>query len=144
MDYLQKAPAKIQRENGKTSQAYIAELLLELLKFAPPHPEPVQLPTGQENGQEVLLNYTIDGICYTLLRARSTTPRPLHAQLSPREAEIVRLVAKGYPNKAIAAVLEISPWTVATHLRRIYGKLSVNTRAEMVAMLMNDGLAVHD
>jgi DNA-binding CsgD family transcriptional regulator len=144
MVYVQNAPAIIQQDHGKISQAYITELLLELLKFAPLHPEPVQLPSGQENGQEVLLSYTIDGNCYTLLRTRSPTPRPLFAQLSPREGEIVRLVAKGYPNKAIAVVLEISPWTVATHLRRIYGKLSVNTRAEMVAMLMNNGLTVPD
>jgi DNA-binding CsgD family transcriptional regulator len=53
--------------------------------------------------------------------------------LSPRELEIVRLVAKGLPNKSIADILEISPWTVATHLRRIFTKLSVGTRAAMIA-----------
>lgn len=55
--------------------------------------------------------------------------------LSPRELEIVRLVAKGEVNKTIAAVLEISPWTVATHLRRIYAKLGVTSRAAMVARI---------
>lgn len=55
--------------------------------------------------------------------------------LSPREQEIVRLVAKGLPNKTIAAILDISPWTVATHLRRIFGKLSVRSRAAMIATL---------
>lgn len=53
--------------------------------------------------------------------------------LSPREVEIVRLVAKGYPKKTVAAVLDISPWTVAAHLRRIYVKIGVNCRAAMVA-----------
>ena len=144
MDLIYKVPVKNPRGNGKTSQVSISELLLELLKYAQPHPEPAQLlPTG-ENGQEVLFSYIIDGFCYTLLRARSDIPRPFFTQLSPREGEIVRLVARGYPNKAIAAVLEISPWTVATHLRRIYGKLSVNTRTEMVAMLLNNGLTVSD
>ena len=43
------------------------------------------------------------------------------------------MVAKGYPNKTIAAVLEISGWTVNTHLRRIFAKLGVHNRAAMVA-----------
>jgi DNA-binding CsgD family transcriptional regulator len=45
------------------------------------------------------------------------------------------MVAKGYPNKAIASVLEISSWTVGTHLRRIFAKVSVNSRAALVAQL---------
>ncbi len=53
--------------------------------------------------------------------------------LSPREAEIIHLVATGLPNKCIGAVLEISTWTVATHLRRIFAKLGVNSRAAMIA-----------
>lgn len=55
--------------------------------------------------------------------------------LSPRESEIARLVAKGLPNKTIAAILDISPWTVATHLKRIFAKLGVRSRAAMVSVL---------
>lgn len=58
-------------------------------------------------------------------------------ELSPRELEIARLIAKGYPNKTVAAILEISPWTVGTYLRRIYAKLGVRCRAAMVARLMS-------
>lgn len=61
-------------------------------------------------------------------------------ELSPRELEIARLVARGYPNKTIAGVLEISPWTVAAHLRRVYVKLSVHSRAAMVARLLGSGV----
>ncbi len=53
--------------------------------------------------------------------------------LSPREREIVRMVAQGRQNKVIAAVLNISSWTVCTHLRRIFAKLGVTSRAAMVA-----------
>ncbi len=53
--------------------------------------------------------------------------------LSPRECEIIRLVAKDLSNKEIAAVLEISPWTVATHLRHVFAKLGVRSKAAMVA-----------
>ena len=60
--------------------------------------------------------------------------------VSPREREIVRLVANGLPNKAIADVLDVSLWTVGTHLRRIITKLGVNARAEMVAHVLGGGL----
>jgi DNA-binding CsgD family transcriptional regulator len=55
--------------------------------------------------------------------------------LSPRELQIARLVAGGSTNHAIARSLDISTWTVSTHMRRIFAKLSVGTRAEMVAQL---------
>ena len=53
----------------------------------------------------------------------------------------MRLVANGLPNKAIADVLDVSLWTVGTHLRRIFAKLGVNSRAaEMVAHVLGGGL----
>lgn len=55
--------------------------------------------------------------------------------LTPREQEIVRMVALGHPNKTIAAVLEISAWTVGTHLRHVFAKLGVSSRAAMIARL---------
>jgi DNA-binding CsgD family transcriptional regulator len=59
--------------------------------------------------------------------------------LSPREQEIARLVAIGYPNKTIAGILDISPWTVATHVRRIFNKLNVHGRPAMIAELAHAG-----
>jgi DNA-binding CsgD family transcriptional regulator len=59
--------------------------------------------------------------------------------LSPREREIVRMVAQGHQNKIIAVVLNISAWTVCTHLRRIFAKLGVTSRAAMVARLVEFG-----
>ena len=56
--------------------------------------------------------------------------------LSPRELQIAHLVARGATNRLIASTLEISSWTVATHIRRIFAKLGVNSRAEMVAQLL--------
>jgi DNA-binding CsgD family transcriptional regulator len=60
----------------------------------------------------------------------------LLVSLSPREREIARMVADGRTNQAIAGALEISIWTVSTHLRRIFAKLAVCSRAEMVARLL--------
>jgi DNA-binding CsgD family transcriptional regulator len=56
-------------------------------------------------------------------------------QLSPRELQIAHLVADGATNRAIGRTLDISLWTVSTHLRRIFAKLGVTNRAEMVARL---------
>ena len=52
--------------------------------------------------------------------------------LSERELQIVELVAQGKSNKQIAKKLKISEWTVSTHLRRVFAKLNVDSRAEMV------------
>jgi DNA-binding CsgD family transcriptional regulator len=49
------------------------------------------------------------------------------------------MAAQGHPNKVIAAVLNISSWTVCTHLRRIFAKLGVGSRAAMVARLLEVG-----
>jgi DNA-binding CsgD family transcriptional regulator len=88
---------------------------------------------------EVVLGVEVDGVGYALVRlARQSSPGM--ASLSPREREIVRLVAKGCPNKTVAAVLDVSTWTVATHLRRVFAKLGVNTRTEMVAQALTHGL----
>jgi DNA-binding CsgD family transcriptional regulator len=85
---------------------------------------------------ELLLEGEIDGARYTLVRSYRGGAS---TALSPREREIARLVANGLPNKAIGAVLEISTWTVATHLRRIFSKLGVTSRAAMVASMMAAG-----
>jgi DNA-binding NarL/FixJ family response regulator len=59
---------------------------------------------------------------------------PRHC-LSPRELEVARLIADGFTNRAIGSALDISSWTVSTHTRRIFVKLGVCCRAEMVAQL---------
>jgi len=53
-------------------------------------------------------------------------------RLSDREHEILQLLARGRQNKEIVNELGISPSTVATHVRRIYEKLHVHSRAEAV------------
>ncbi|HEY9174190.1 MAG TPA: response regulator transcription factor [Verrucomicrobiae bacterium] len=58
------------------------------------------------------------------------------AQLSSREEEILRLLAKGARSKEIAERLGISVGTVNTHVRHIYEKLHVRSRAEAVARLV--------
>jgi DNA-binding NarL/FixJ family response regulator len=56
------------------------------------------------------------------------------SDLSPREREVIELLARGYLYKEIAEKLEISVPTVNTYIRRIYEKLHVRSRAQAVAI----------
>ena len=95
-------------------------------------------PHNGHGRSDVLLDLEVNGVRCTLTRAEHALQRDV-LMLSPREQEISRMVMKGYPNKTIAKVLEISVWTVGTHLRRIFAKLGVGTRAAMVAQLLESG-----
>jgi len=61
------------------------------------------------------------------------TSSPDTFELSPRENEVLDLLARGYLYKEIADALEISLPTVSTYIRRIYEKLHVRSRAQAVA-----------
>ncbi len=63
------------------------------------------------------------------------------AGLTPREVEVLRLVATGKTNRAIAAELSISEKTVARHVSNIFTKLGLSTRAAATAYAYQHGLA---
>jgi DNA-binding CsgD family transcriptional regulator len=90
--------------------------------------------------EEIIFDIHLVNARYLLVRL----PKAEHfrPQLSPREQEVVRMVAQGHPNKVIADVLGISSWTVCTHLRRIFAKVGVGSRAAMVARLLDNGIGV--
>lgn len=52
--------------------------------------------------------------------------------ISPRECEVLALLAEGHANKTIARRLAISPNTVKTHCARLFEKLDANTRTQLV------------
>jgi DNA-binding CsgD family transcriptional regulator len=60
-----------------------------------------------------------------------------HAALTPRESEIVKLVAGGDTNAEIAAKLTVSQRTVEGHLYRIFGKLGISRRGELLEIQKN-------
>ena len=121
-------------------ESLVRRIVAEGNSSAPQH---IEMPASAFDGAAVVLGLEVDGVPYWLVQ-RPAPAGPAIGRacisLSPREREIVRLVAKGLPNKAIADVLDISLWTVATHLRRIFAKLGVGTRAEMIARVIGDGL----
>lgn len=64
--------------------------------------------------------------------------------LSPRETEILRLVARGHTNERIASLLYVERSTIKTHLLRIFRKLAVRDRASAVRSAMHLGLLNSD
>lgn len=63
-------------------------------------------------------------------------PVPEHEdlpRLSPREKEVLDLLAKGFQSKEIATELGVGYWTIETHIAHIYQKLHVRSRAQAVA-----------
>ncbi|MDP9363263.1 MAG: helix-turn-helix transcriptional regulator, partial [Chloroflexota bacterium] len=61
--------------------------------------------------------------------------------LTPREAEVLRLLATGRSNRAIGDALSISPHTAGTHVANLLAKLGVASRAEAAAVAIRRGLA---
>lgn len=75
--------------------------------------------------------------------ARSTASartRRVTGNLSQREQEVLKEVAKGRSNKAIADALYVSPNTVKTHVASLLRKLNVDTRAQLAAIAVQQGM----
>jgi DNA-binding NarL/FixJ family response regulator len=56
-------------------------------------------------------------------------------RLSPREAEVAELVLRGYRNPDIAASLGIASSTIKRHLTRIFDKIGVDSRTQLISRL---------
>ena len=85
--------------------------------------------------QQIIGQFQSEGQTYTIIQEKESANRDslnLAKILTARELQIATLVAQGKSNKQIAKHLQISKWTVSTHLRRIFMKLRVDNRAAMV------------
>ncbi|MFJ6172625.1 response regulator [Curtobacterium sp. NPDC092190] len=71
---------------------------------------------------------------------RTTARAPVGPALSPRELEVLQLVAQGNSNPAIGRTLFVSETTVKTHLGHVFEKLGVNDRTRAVTRAMELGL----
>jgi LuxR family maltose regulon positive regulatory protein len=100
---------------------------------------------------EALGNRKTDIAPAYLRKIREAAQRPEHvplakpqieteSTLTPRESQILRLLADGHSNKALAHKLFVTENTVESHLRRIYGKLGIRSRTQAVAKALENGL----
>lgn len=92
---------------------------------------------------QILVHRTLAPAFLSHLAGRSGPAGP-HApfdSLTPREQEVVRLLARGLTDRDLAQTLFISVRTVQTHLSHIYAKLGVHTRTEVALMAVREGWA---
>jgi two-component system, NarL family, nitrate/nitrite response regulator NarL len=113
-DSLAGTPLDIVGEAETLEQARTSGLIAEAFLVAPEDSSPAR--TGRRSDDELL------------------------EPLTPREGQVLELMADGLPNKAIAARLGISDQTVKFHVASICGKLQVTNRTEAVRVALRRGL----
>jgi DNA-binding NarL/FixJ family response regulator len=78
---------------------------------------------------------------FTATRAAPTSP-PGMERLSPREQEVLLLLARGWSNQEIADHLVVGETTVKTHVTRILGKLGLRDRVQAVVLAYEAGIVI--
>lgn len=73
-------------------------------------------------------------------RRSSLSRESVLSSLTDREYDVLKLVARGFSNKAVARELNITTSTVKTHLRHIYRKLGVEDRSQVIIKAIKEGL----
>jgi DNA-binding NarL/FixJ family response regulator len=74
-------------------------------------------------------------------RPHTTPPATLPDDLTPREAEVLALIARGMSNREIATELFVSEATVKTHINHVFSKIDARDRAQAVHYAYTHGLA---
>lgn len=120
---------KIVRGQPPLSPAIARRLLSHFRTGAPPAAAPAGMPAA---------------LALPTLNARSLpTQRPRlveQAQLTPRESEVLTYLSKGFTIKEIANLMGIKWFTVNDHIKSIYKKLDVSSRAEAAVLASKQGL----
>jgi LuxR family maltose regulon positive regulatory protein len=119
---------------GKVRPEYVQEILAAFPNLAHAQKESSKLSTAkaQADGEGSVSASSIAGVL------------PIVESLSARELEVLRLIADGHSNQAIAEKLVITVSAVKKHTGNIYGKLAVNSRTQAVSRARQLGLLAPD
>jgi len=116
-------------------------LRLGVRGILPPSPEPQQLAAALEAVVRELVVLHSEASSPIRSAASRTAPSDeLTEPLTPREREVLRLLASGLGNREIAAKLKISEHTAKFHVASILSKLGAASRTEAVSIGMRNGL----
>ena len=110
------------------------EIAARVLDLAAPAQAPLEV------GGTVLLELHADASPDGPVRSDTPDRDTVTEPLTPREREVLDLVAEGMSNRGIAERLGISEHTVKFHVGALLGKLAAATRAELVAIAVRRGL----
>jgi len=108
------------------------------------HADAGALLRGDASSEQII--HAINGVVAGLLTFDSSLVLPHEAgqvlaeKLTPRETEVLHLLAEGLVNREIASRLDISEHTIKFHIRSILGKLGASTRTEAVTRGLRSGL----
>jgi DNA-binding CsgD family transcriptional regulator/tetratricopeptide (TPR) repeat protein len=100
------------------------------------------LPDAVELAEQLAQNIPLET---SRTRQPSTLPRrpdfgpDLRSMLTPREWEVLSLVAQGHPDRKVARLLNISPGTVSKHVSNLLGKLELRNRVELTRWAIEQG-----
>jgi len=99
-----------------------------------------RVQAAEERGQAMSLPTAVEYVLMLTAESPQPTVPTVLAGLSPRERELVTLVARGRTDAQIAAELFISPRTVSSHLDRIRDKTGARRRADLTRLALTGGL----
>lgn len=128
-------PAHVQRAIGAGASGFLpADIDVD---------DMVHAVRSAAHGDQMILHRTVAPAFLSHLASSTSTqkPRGPFDSLTPREQEVVKLLARGLGDRDLAQTLFISVRTVQTHLSHIYSKLGVHTRTEVALMAVREGWA---
>ena len=127
--------------SDKVVPAVRAGALGYILKDA--HPQEIVAAIKHLHAGKVYFHQTIARLLFWDARMQAED-EPVGAELTDRETEILRLIAKGLSNEEIAERLVITRSTVGVHIGRILGKLGISNRTQAALYALRMGIASLD
>jgi two-component system nitrate/nitrite response regulator NarL len=100
-------------------------------------PEDILDGLRRATGGRMVISQPLTELLARALRDDARPQRPEDAGLTPREEDILRLIAKGYSNKLIARELALSVGTVKVHVKHVLKKLRLKSRVEAAVWVVS-------